>query len=245
MRKKLEVYWKYHKGFLFICALGIVMLGYYIYTQVTAPIIYINGFMLNADSSGTTITKDLENAYKEQYQVSDSDGKVIFNDKYICKPGDDSASDENFESVKEMWMSKSKGTLDFVCGPTEDMIRLVYDTIVADTKMFSDLRDVLSSKDRAKYESRFLYIDYDVVKKMEKAYDEKKDTSNIAIPDCTKPADMKDPIPILIDISSAEKLSSVYTSCDSIALGMIDEISGPCRDRVLAFLDFIVLEEEK
>lgn len=245
MRKKLEFYWKYHKGFLFICALGIVMLGYYIYTQVTTPIYYISGYMLNTDSVKTTNANDLENAFKEQYQVSGSDGQVNFNDKYICKPGDDSAADENFESVKEMWLAKSKGTLDFVCAPTEDMIRLVYDTIVADTTMFADLRDVLVPKDRAKYESRFLYIDYDVVKKMEKAFEDKKDTSGIAIPDCTKPEDMKDPIPILIDISSAEKLSTIYTSSDSIALGIVEGISIPCRDRVLTFLDFIQLEEEE
>ena len=243
MKKKLEFYWKYHKGFLFICALGIVMLGLYIYNHVTAPIIYVSGFMLNADSAGTTNARDLENAFIEKYGITSSDGKVMFNDQYICKPGDDSVSKKNYESVREMWLAKSRRNLDFVCGPREDMIKLVYDTIVADTTMFADLRDVLSTKDMAKYEKNFLYIDYDVVKQLEKAFDKKQDTSGIVIPDCTKPEDMKEPIPILIDITSAERLSSIYTSSDSIALGFIEGIAAPCRDAVLEYLEFIDLKE--
>lgn len=243
MNEKLKFYWKYHKGFLFICALGIVMLGLYIYSSISSPVLYISGFMLNTDSVGTTNAKDLEKAFTEKYGVTPSMGKVVFNDQYICKPGNDSLSEENYESVKELWLAKSRGNLDFVCGPNEDMINLVYDTIVADTTMFCDLRDVLSTKDIKKYEKHFLYIDYDVVKQLEKAFDKKQDTSGIAIPDCTKPENMKDPIPILIDISSAEKLSTIYTSSDSVSLGFIEGISSQCRDAVLEFLEFIVLKE--
>ena len=74
---------------------------------------------------------------------------------------------------------------------------------------------------------------------LDEAYDNKEDTSKIKLPDPRKPEEMKEPVAVMIDMSSCEKFASIYGDSDeAIAFGLIT--SAPNEDMLIKFIDYLM-----
>ena len=47
-KEKLEFFWKYNKIHVFIWAIGLIILGVFLYQKITTPVLIFHGMFLNA-----------------------------------------------------------------------------------------------------------------------------------------------------------------------------------------------------
>ena len=233
-KEKFAFYWKYMKGQIIFWALAAIFFIYFIVKSVTAPVLLLNGIMLNTgnDSEDTSVETLIEN-YIEFEKIDTSSGSIQIDDSLAYVPGDTSEDSGNYDSSMAILTQKQEKQLDFVAGNLTAMENLAYNTL------FADLTTILSKEETALYEPYFLYIDQTVIAQLEEAFDNKEDLSTIPLPDCRKPDDMKDPVPVLIDISKSDKLLEVYGSAtETLAFGIINE--SPEQDSTLQFLAYLM-----
>ena len=242
-KEKWEHFWKYYKFHALIWAVGLILLGSAIIKEALAPKYLVSGMFLNADhKDAQNNASELANSFVQTYKLDTSKEEVAFDANSVCEPENDKKAEETQDSVQSMLMGKEQNTLDFVIAPTDIMKNLVYNTIVGDSTLFSDLRLMLSQEQYTAYEPYILYIDLTVVEQLEKAYNNKKDTSDIPLPDMTNPEEMDEPIPILIDVTNCEKLAQIYDEPNSgFAFGIISET--PNEENTLKVLDFLMAKE--
>ena len=123
--------------------------------------------------------------------------------------------------------------LDFVTGPMTSMQDLAYNGI------FMDLREFFNPEQIKQYQDYFLYVDSAVITELADAYENDEDASSIKIADCTNPDAMKEPVPVMINITQCEKLAKIYNAEDGLlAFGVIT--NAPHQTRTLNFLKFIM-----
>ena len=77
-----------------------------------------------------------------------------------------------------------------------------------------------------------------MITKLSEAYENDEDVSKIEIPDPKNPEAMKEPVPVMIDLSHCEKLFPVYGEGKTIVFGMIT--NAPHQTKTLNFLKFIM-----
>ncbi len=235
---------KQNKVHVIIWIIGLLFFGFYLYEQLSSPAMLLHGYLLNTETKADdTLAEELSADFVKAYNVEIEKGAVTFDDHFICEPGNSKKAEETSETVHEILLSQAEQSLDFTIAPTSVMTKLIYDTSVDGTYVFSDLRTVLTDEQLKLYESHFLYVDQAVVAKIEKAADEKKDTSSIKLPDPTKPDKMKNPVPVLINVSNSPKLADIYgEKSSSLAFGVIE--GTPSHLLALNFLEYIMFDEE-
>lgn len=244
MSEKILTFIKQNKVHVIIWTLGLLVFGYYIYNVVTTPTYLLCGIMLNTETTETdTKAEDLAKDFATAYDIELARGDVAFLDNYKCSVNEKELSEESVEAVQQILIHQGKGILDFVSGPTDVMKKLAYETYVDDSYVFANLTEVLSAEQAKFYKPYFLYIDLDVVEKINDAYDKKEDTSKIKLPDPTKPEKMENPVPVLIDISNVSKLKEVYgENLSELTFGLVE--GSPNQSIALNFLEYIMFEEE-
>lgn len=240
-KEKVSFLWKHLKWHILIWMVGLLFLGYFLYQKITAPVFIMNGFLLNTENSKEdTSAIELADKFVKAYKVDTSDGNVILNDDFTYVPNDESKKYESIRGGNEILIQKQDGNIDFIIGYMNAMQDLSYSP---DDPIFVDLREVLSKAEIEKYKPYFLYMDKAVEEKVAKAYENDKDISSVKLPDCTNPDKMKEPVPILIDLSHCTKLADIYNSpTDKVVFGFVN--GAPSYDLPLDFLTYITTEEE-
>ena len=242
-KEKWEHFWKYYKFHALIWAIGLILLGSAIIKEALAPKYLVSGMLLNADhKDAKNNALELANSFVQTYKLDTSKEDVVFDTDAVCEPDNEAKAKDTQNSMQSLLTGKEKKTLDFVVAPSDVMKDLVYGTVSSDSTLFSDLRLVLTQEQYTTYEPYILYVDLTVVEKLEKAYDEGKDTSSIPLPDMTNPKELDQPVPILIDVTHCEKLNKLYESPKSgLAFGIISETSN--LENTLNLLDFLMAKE--
>ena len=221
-------YYKFH-ALVVIIVLSIV--GYAVYHAVTDPEIVLNGLMTNVYTYNqpdhpTALGREFleaEGIDTSEYDISFGSNITLFEE--------DSA--DNYQGSQAMMVQAAAGTLDFVTGPAYILTSYAYGG------MFADLTTLLSEDEIKAYEPYFYYIDGAVLKQLEAAEDEMNPTSHIAIPDSTKPEEMKEPIPIFIDMTKCEKLVKAYaTDLKQLCFGVV--VNAPHKDMALKFMNYLM-----
>lgn len=219
-KEKWEFFWKYYKWNALLCLIGLFVFGSVIYNKVTTPIFQMQGFFLNTENDkNDTSADELAQSFIKEYNIDTSEGIISLNDNWTYVPNNEEMAKESTAGGREMIIQKEKGMLDFIAGYQETMLDLAYNSF------FTDLSTVLSKKQLEAYKPYILYIDQSVSDELAQAYEDKKDLSKIEIPDPRKPEEMKEPVPVLIDISKCENLSNIYDSPkDALAFGFVDGV---------------------
>lgn len=223
---------KLYKWHLLIWTIGIIVFGSYIYKKVTSPTVLLNGIFLNVENKDAA--SSLSDDFTKLAGYEDTVYEVTFDTSLTYTPNDDgSHSDENFDAVEAVVSQKEVEKLDFVAGPIDSMLDIAY------ASMFSELTTTLSEEQLALVEPYLLYVDQTVMEQLEEANDKKKDVSSIALPDPTKPEEMKEPLALMIDMSSCPEIAEIYgNDGDMIAFGLIT--SAPNDDMLTKFIDFLM-----
>ena len=225
--KKIGFIWDYYKlpiiAFLFIGTL----VGCFINELLSKKETVLSGLLLNTSNTDNKID-DLEQDFLKTLKLDSDDYEVSFIDNYTLT-GD---AGVDYEVSQAVFVQMSAGFNDFTISPLKYMQNYAYQDC------YRDLRTVLSKEQIEKYEPYFLYIDADYMEKLNKQIKEDESTETTELPDFKKPEDMKDPVPVLIDLSSFDTITKYYvTEKDSLVFGII--ASTKKLDNTLSFLDCI------
>ncbi len=230
-KQKISYIWDYYKWHIMIPIIVVIALISYIVNIVTRPDIILNGVMLNIHNIESAGPGEilLPDFYKEQ-KVDTKEEEINLNSSLHYSVDN---LNTNYQTMQVLMAWLSADQLDFVTGDATSLTDLAY------KDYFTDLRDYFTEDELAKYEPYFLYIDYDVFLKRAEMANNMEDVSGIELPDCTKPEEMKNPIPVMIDMSQSKKLTEVYgETFDVLALGIT--VKETNKDMTLKFLEYLM-----
>lgn len=234
-KEKLEFFWKYNKIHVFIWAIGLIVLGIFLYQKITMPVLIFHGVFLNANDQSSEVVEELADDLLTTYNVDPTSGQVTLKNTFNYYPGNEEKAEENFDSSEYILVEKEKQSLDFIAGPLSSVQDIAYNGL------FQDLRSFLTDEELDLCEPYFLYVDQAVITALSEAYEEDKDVSSIEIPVATDPDAMEDPIPIMIDISKSEKLSKLYAADkqdEPLVLAIMTD--APDTDLTLNFIQYLM-----
>lgn len=228
-KQKWVYFWEYYKLPTIVIILIIVVASNFIYHKVTDPELILNGIFLNCNILETEMTvENLGLEFLESQKMDTSDYTVNFNDG-LYLTGD---STFDYEGEQAIWVQSSAGTVDFIISPIEHLIEFAYQ------EYYADLTTILSDEQVKKYEPYFLYLDGAVLEEMANAPADSP-LDDMELPDPKKPEEMKDPIPVFINMAQCEKLTNIYgTSAESLAFCIL--INAPDLDLTIDFLDYLM-----
>lgn len=189
----------------------------------------LSGLFLNAASmDGSNTIDDLEQDFIKTLKLDD-EYEVSFIDNYTLT-GD---AGMDYETTQAVFVQMASGSIDFAISPLEYMQNYAY------KDCYLDLRTILSEEQLKKYESYFLYIVGDYMKQHHARVNSGESNEIITFPDFKKPEDMKDPIPVFIDLSKCDIITDQYQSNkESLVFGVVASTEN--LDNAISFLDFIM-----
>ncbi|MBQ8802305.1 MAG: hypothetical protein IJZ53_01540 [Tyzzerella sp.] len=230
-KEKLAYFWEYYKWYVIIPAIIIIAVGSYIHHLVTAPEPLLNGVLLNVTEINT---EEIIADFCKEQEIDTDDYSVDLNTGVNYVANDDTGM-ANYESSQALMAWVSAGSVDFINGDLESVTELAY------KGYFVDLTEVLSEEQIEKYEPYFLYIDQEIITEVNRLQDANEEMPDIETPDCTKPEEMEDPIPVMIDMSKCEVLAEGYANAEKgLALGMT--VKSEHAEMVLEFIDYLMEE---
>lgn len=233
-KQKLIYFWDYYKWHTIIILVVIAFFSTLIYRAVTEPDMTLNGILLNTFSESTeNPTTTLVDDFMENQNLDASNCEVTLNTSlFYTVNSETDIQMSNYEAIQVLLSQSSTGELDFITGDERALTDLAYKEYLA------DLTEVLTPEQLALYEPYLLYVDWSVVEEIELAGKNNEDSSKIELPDSRNPEAMKEPIPVLIDISHAEKLTEVYNyPFETLVFGIVNTEN---KDMTLKFLDYIL-----
>lgn len=232
-KKKLAYFWDYYKWHTIITILLLIFVGSYIHTVVTATEDTLNGILLNTYSTDD-VTSDIINEFAEKEEIDLTKYSITLNTTLAYSvDGSTSYSTSTGDTRQVILANTGAGLLDFISGDLTSMTDLAY------VSMFLDLREVLTEEQITAYEPYFLYVDQAILDEIEAANENYEDTSDIIIPDCSKPEEMENPVPVLIDMSQSDKLTSIYTyNVEGLSFGVTASLAN--KETTLAFIDYLM-----
>lgn len=233
-KQKLAYFWEYYKWYVIVPALIIGFVGSTIYQKVTAPDIILNGVLLNVYSmEADSGTQKVIDEFSKEKNIDTKEYEVTLNTS-MHYTADDTSGTANYESVQALMAWTAAGTVDFIGGDHASLTKLAYNGY------FVDLRKFLNKDELKKYEPYFLYMDAAVSNTLDNSLENDVDSATVKIPDCTDPNSMKEPIPVMIDLSKNAKFGEIYTNSDALAVGLAQ--NAPNKEMLLEFLDFLIEE---
>lgn len=231
---RLSYFWQYHKWQVGLVILAIVFLATYVYPVLTKPETLINGVLLNTYDTGVQnpATKLASDFMKDQ-GYDDTTNNVVLNGSLLYSPtGLSNVSSSNYQIMQVLLTQSSTGDLNFITGDLESMLELAY------KDFYSDLSVLLTDEQFTRYEPYMLYIDYEVLTSIKEANSKQQSTEHILFPDCRKPENMTNPVPVMIDMTQSNRLQEIYqASHNTICFGAVYTEH---QEELLKFIDYLM-----
>lgn len=223
---------KIYKWHVVIWIIGLIVLGNFVYKKVTAPTYLLNGMLLGAEG-GEDASTALATEFAESIGYGDTVYAVNLDTEYSYISGSEEHAESNYKATEKIVSQVEAKTLDFVAGPMNSL------SDIAHNSMFMELTTYLSPEQLTLVEPYLLYVDNAVIEELDEAYENKEDTSKIKLPDPRKPEEMKEPVAVMIDMSSCVEIAEIYGNSDeAIAFGLIT--SAPNEDILVKFIDYLM-----
>lgn len=238
IKEKIAYFFDYYTiHTVVIVAILIFTIGY-IHQQVTKPDMVFNGVLLNVlhFEEGNPV-EDLKSGFMEHIDMNTKEYDMSLNYSLKYKFGNEAQQSqlEDYQASQAVVAHCDAGVVDFISAPLSSFLEFGYGGLLV------NLEDVLSEEDLEKYEPYFLYADLDVVKQKQEAWDNNIKASDIPCPDPTKPEEMKQPIPVFIDVTKCEKMANIYDYySDTVVIAITANAPNP--DRISDFLAYLFEE---
>ena len=230
VKQKIIYIWDYYKWHIIIPIIVIIAITSHIINVITAPDIIMNGVLLNVYNTETSISNgELLEAFYQKQKIDPKEEEINLNTNLYFSPEN---ANGNYETLQVLMAWHAADSLDFIGGDLPTLTELSY------RGYFSDLREVLTEEQITKYEPYFLYMDQDFYIKRSEKIDNLEDVSQMSYPDATKPEEMVDPIPVLIDMRQSEKMTELYgESSEFPAAGITANVTN--KESTLDFIDYL------
>lgn len=243
-KQKLEYFWDYYKIHTLVVVAVLVFVVSMIYNHITATEPALDGIFLNAysqkDSASTfTLMDDFAKAQKidlDEYHIDSQQLAHVSQQEQQENANIDASIASSANTSLQVIMTKTSAeVLDFIVGPHASAQEFAYG------EYFIDLTEILSEEQYKQYEPYFLYIDMAVLKQIREANNNLDSDIEVSIPKSTSPEDLKEPIPVLIDLTQCQKLMDAYGyEPKNLAIGVI--ANSTHKEMALNFIDFLMTE---
>lgn len=238
-KDKIEYIFDYYKGPIIAVLLAIIVISYLINTKLTAKEEVLNGILINTNSYGSASYEETLSAISDEFltsiELDTTKNDITLNTSITIGSSEDSAMNYyNTESQMVVFAQIAAGAVDFMTADVDTLVSFAY------RDYFCDLSDVLSDADYAAYEPYFLYIDGEIIEKLEEMHPEDAATTEIVYPDCTQPETMEKPIPVLIDMSQSEIIKKIYGTSSEKAICFAFTGNMPHPENALKFFKFLM-----
>lgn len=234
LKEKIAYFFEYYTLHTIIISVILIFAISFIYEQLTKPDILLNGIVLNVfDYENINPVGDMANGFIEHLGVDGKKNEVSFNSSLTYNMGGSAKQDYSDYEVSQIILTQcAAGSVDFISSPLSAIENLGYN------ELFVSLEDVLTEEELERYEPYFLYVDLAVINLKNEAAENDQNPDSIPCPDPTKPEEMKEPIPVFIDVTSSEKMVNIYSySSDTLAMGVA--VNAPNPDRISDFLAYL------
>ena len=230
-RDKVEYIWEYYKWHILVVVFVVYFIGSVIYNNVTAKEYVLQGIFLNTLVESETVL-EMEQDFIEAYPIDTSSEEVFF-DASMYYSDDSDAMETSYQTIQVLATRVAAGEIDFMVADTATLYDFAYD------QYLTELTEVLSEEQLTNYEEYLLYYDKAVLKELSNIDYTLEEFPEIALPDPTKPELMKEPVPVMIDVSSSEKISTLYpVSIKNYAFAFV--INGVHKDKAVEFLEYLM-----
>ena len=238
LKQKIAYFFDYYTLHTVIIAAVLIFATSFINQQVTKPDIVLNGLLLNVLSfeEGDPV-EDLRTGFMEYIDMDTKEYDMSLNSSLMINMGDSSqqAQANDYQASQAMMVQCAAGAVDFISSPLNAILDYGYGD------MLVNLENVLSAEDLKKYEPYFLYVDLEVVNQKTEAIDNNQNADDIPCADPTKPEEMKNPVPVFIDVTKCEKMADIYSySPDTLAIAVA--VNAPNPDRISDLLAYLFEE---
>ena len=227
LKKRLSYFWTYYKWYVLGGTLALIVAISFIVQIVTKKEEALFGIVVNASSYGKD--REFASSFMEYAGIAPDKYEVTFHSAL---------------SLTEQMSQDAVNTRELIMVYTAsgDMDVAIMDTLAfesyAYSELFLDLSVVLSEELFSSLEGRIYYKDNATAGEFNAALDAGESTEDIVFPDPFKPEDMKEPIPIGIDISDCEVLEDAYYYPNKPVLLGLPATSGR-TNMAIKFIEFL------
>lgn len=231
LKKRLSYFWTYYKWYVLGGALALAVLVYVIVEIVTNKEDALFGIVVNGSSYGKD--KELASSFMEYAGIDTDKYEVTFNSALTLT---EQMSQDAVNTRELIMVYTASGDMDVVIMDTLAFESYAY------SELFFDLSVVLPEDLFSSLSGKIYYKDNAVARELNAALDANESTEDIVFPDPFKPEEMKEPIPIGIDISGCEALQNAYYYPGSPVLLGLPATSGRTNTAV-KFIEFLFAKE--
>lgn len=222
-KEKLEYLLEYYKWYAIGILLFVAFITHFIYSNITAKDCALNGIFINAHPSEDSLHKLTEEIASE-LTIDTSKYKISFNTN-LSYFTDNENDYNNYETLQSLQVWYAAGEIDFLVGNHKFMTTMAYQGF------FTDLSEVLTKEQYDFYKPYMHYIDADILNSDEIM-------GEIVLPNSTDPSNMKQPIPVFIELPTNEKISNIYAyETETTFFGIMP--NAPHMDYALYTLDYL------
>ncbi len=236
-QEKLAYFWDYYKWHTIVGVIALIIVISSIYNALTAKDTVLNGILLNSTTMLDTVKQDeLILDFTTQQEINTKKNEIILNTSlyYTVYDGEtiDYANSElSYTASQIMFTQVASGDLDFITGDIETLTSIAY------SEFFVDLTTVLTEEQLKRYEPYLYYLDQSVLELL----NETKNSTQVTIPDIDKPETMKNPVPVMIDLSRCEDIKIFYQN-KPIVMGFA--VNSKHAEMTGKFLDYLMNKAE-
>ncbi len=241
LSKKIAYFWDYYKWHTIISVALIIGIISFVHNLITKTDPVLSGIMLNSYSKDVAATNDLIDDFIKLRDIDTKEYHVSINTGLSYSNEEDGTSAQlNYSTDQVITARNMAEDLDFLTGDLASMTQYAY------RGLFVDLRDHMTEEELAFYEPYLLYIDMDIILQIQEASERFESTDSITYPDCHNPEEMKDPVPVMIDVSSCQRLTDIYEYEElskDLSFGICSNAVN--KENTLIFLDYVMNHLDK
>lgn len=222
-KERLAYFWEYYKWPAIIAVLVVAAIIYTVSAQMGKKEAVLSGILLNSSVplEDPAFLQDFCHAAGIDTEIQE----IVLNTGLSLTADDPTVGIMTYQRIHAGIAAKET---DFVIATAEAFRQCSYDS----SRMFMDLRQVLSAEKLAELEGRLYYIDGSL---FEKIYSEGE---TVAYPSPFNHEEMTDPVPVGIDIRECtDFLDSYYHTEEPVYFAVVT--NAPHLDRALQFFEFM------
>lgn len=224
-KERLAYFWDYYKWYILIGLFALVLIGQTVVTKCNQKDAVMKGILI--DAVEPLEAPAIVQTFYANNGVDPSKEEIVLDTGFSLNSD---LPDVVSTSYKMIHARVGAQDTDFVMGYEYAIQRLAYDS----SRMFADLREVISAETLARLEGHIYYIDSSVLETIKKS-----PTEAIPIPDPQKPENMVDPVPVAVDVSACrEFISAYYDSDQTIYISVVT--NSPHREFATRFVELLL-----
>lgn len=233
-KDKVEYIWEYYKWHILAFVFVVYCIGNIIYSNVTAKDYVLQGLFLNTLAQSETVL-EMEQDFMEAFPIDTSSEEVFFDASlyYSNDDTDSAAMDTSYQTIQVLATRVAAKELDFMVADVAALYDFAYD------QYFTELSEIMSEEQLKTYEPYLLYYDKAVLEELSNLDYAGEEFPEITLPDPSKPELMEEPVPVMIDVTSSEKISALYLSqSKNYAFAFI--ANGEHMEKSVELLDYLM-----